>query len=108
MGDTAASTDRPCAHESFFVQANVARVGEADAGSGGRPKAYMLELTVRCEDDGCGERFRFSGVRAGMSYDHPMCSPDETELRAPIRPASADPDFGTGLPGFAINQVVAP
>lgn len=25
------------------------------------------------------------------------------ELRAPIRPASADPDFGLGIPGFAVT-----
>ena len=29
-------------------------------------------------------------------------SVDETELRAPLRLASADPDFGMGLPGFAV------
>lgn len=29
---------------------------------------------------------------------------DETELRAPLRPASADPDFGLGIPGVAIRQ----
>ncbi len=34
-----------------------------------------------------------------------MCSVDETELRAPIRPASSDPDFSLGLPGFAVNFV---
>lgn len=28
---------------------------------------------------------------------------DETELRIPIRPSSADPDFGTGIPGFALR-----
>jgi hypothetical protein len=32
-----------------------------------------------------------------------MCSVDETELRAPLRPASSDPDFGMGLPGFGIG-----
>lgn len=31
--------------------------------------------------------------------------PDETELRAPLRPASSDPDFGLGLPGYAIRYV---
>lgn len=28
---------------------------------------------------------------------------DERELHAPIRPASSDPDFGLGIPGFAIR-----
>jgi hypothetical protein len=32
-----------------------------------------------------------------------MVSVDETELHAPLRPASVDPDFGLGLPGFAIQ-----
>jgi hypothetical protein len=32
-----------------------------------------------------------------------MCSVDESTLRAPLRPASADPDFGMGLPGFAVT-----
>jgi len=32
-----------------------------------------------------------------------MCSVDETVLVAPLRPASADPDFGMGLPGYAIQ-----
>lgn len=107
MPDTAINPDVACRHEAFFVQADIARVGEEDPGSGGMPKAYMLEITVKCEDppNGCGEPFRFCGVPAGMSYQHPMVSPNETELRAPIRPASADPDFGCGLPGFSIRQV---
>jgi hypothetical protein len=32
-----------------------------------------------------------------------MCSVDEFELRAPIRPASGDPDFGLGIPGYAVS-----
>ncbi|WP_439947213.1 hypothetical protein [Streptomyces sp. BBFR109] len=54
-------------------------------------------------DRACGEPFRWTGVQAGVSPRQPMCSVDETELRAPLRPASADPDFGLGLPGFTVN-----
>jgi hypothetical protein len=69
------------------------------------PKAYMADVTVSCAPPphGCGEPFRFTGLPAGMSFSHPMVSPNETELRAPIRPASSDPDFGMSLPGFAIG-----
>lgn len=109
LADTAApiSPDRPCRHEAFFVQADVGRIGEEDPGADGMPRAYMLDISVKCDDppNGCGEPFRFTGVQAGMSFQHPMCSPDETMLRAPIRPASADPDFGMGIPGFSIGVV---
>ena len=44
-----------------------------------------------------------AGVQAGLRPDRPMVSVDETELRAPIRPESADPDFGLGIPGFAVT-----
>lgn len=43
------------------------------------------------------------GVQAGLSSARPTCSVDETELLAPLRPASSDPDFGLGIPGFAIT-----
>lgn len=46
---------------------------------------------------------RWIGAPAGMSPAKPMVSIDETELRAPLRPASADPDFELGIPGFAIQ-----
>jgi hypothetical protein len=105
LSDTAVNPDRPCPHRTFFVQADVYRLGEEDPGSGGAPMAYNLEIQVRCEDEGCGEKFRFNGVRAGLSQQHPMCNVDETVLNAPIRPASADPDFGQGIPGFAIQVV---
>ena len=46
---------------------------------------------------------RWIGVQAGASYSKPMVSVDEAELRAPLRPASSDLDFGMGLPGFAVR-----
>jgi len=92
--------DRPCEHPHFDALVNVGRIGTGDTPDG-MPAAYVAEVTVKCGE--CGEPFRWSGVRAGLSYVEPMCSPDETELRAPMRPRSADPDFGMGLPGFAIE-----
>ena len=62
---------------------------------------YSAEITVRC--DQCGEPFRWTGVRAGLSPKEPMCNVDETVLIAPLRPASADPDFGLGIPGYSIG-----
>lgn len=62
---------------------------------------YMAEIRVHCAN--CDERFRWIGVEAGMMPSRPMCSVDETELHAPLRPASADPDFGLGIPGFAVR-----
>ena len=92
--------DRPCPHLAFAATVNVNRIGTEETADGS-PRAYVAEVSVKCED--CGELFRWSGCRAGLSYDHPMVSPDETELRAPLRPGSADPDFGMGLPGFSIS-----
>lgn len=92
--------DRPCPHMDFEANVAVARVGEAET-SDGLPKAYYAEVTIHCTQ--CKERFRFIGVQAGLRPDRPMVSPDERELRAPIRPESSDPDFGLGLPGFAIR-----
>jgi len=91
--------DRPCKHNDFAANVAIGRIGEAETDDG-MPQAYVAEITVSCAQ--CGERFRWAGVRAGLSYHHPMVSPDEFELRAPCRPASADPDFGLGIPGFSI------
>ena len=52
----------------------------------------------------CGERFRWIGAPAGLSGGHPTVSVDEFTLHAPLRPASSDPDFGLGIPGFAITM----
>jgi len=92
--------DRPCRHLRFAAQVDVNRVGEGETADG-MPRAYVADVRVSCED--CGEPFRFTGLRAGLSFAHPMVSVDETELHAPIRPASADPDFGMGMPGFAVT-----
>lgn len=96
----AADPDQACAHENFEVLVEVNRLSATD---GGEINAFGADITVCCAD--CGEKFRWIGVPAGLSPARPMCSVDETELRAPLRPASSDPDFGLGIPGFAIRQV---
>lgn len=91
--------DRPCEHRHFEAVVGVNRLYDGD--EVGPPDGYIAEIRVTCID--CGEPFRWNGVQAGLSPARPMCSVDEVELRAPLRPASADPDFGMGLPGFAVT-----
>jgi len=93
-----ADPDKPCPHEDFEVWAEVGRLTD---GEGGPVDAYSASLKVNCTQ--CGEPFRWIGLQAGLKPDRPMVSVDETELRAPIRPASSDPDFGLGIPGFAVT-----
>lgn len=91
--------DRPCPHENFGVSVEVHRIVQSDDDP--TVVAYGAEIRVRCDD--CQEPFRWTGLQAGLRRDRPTVSPDETELRAPLRPASADPDFGMGLPGYAVG-----
>lgn len=95
----AADPDRGCPHENFDVLACINRLTKTDDDP--TVTGYSAEIKVTCRD--CGEPFRWTGLDAGLSPAHPMCNVDETTLRAPIRPASADPDFGLGLPGYAVN-----
>lgn len=97
---SAIDLDRPCPHARFEASVDVNRIGEAETADG-LPGAYSADIRVRCAD--CGEQFRWIGPKAGLSPREPMVSADETELRAPLRPASSDPDFGMGIPGFAIT-----
>lgn len=94
-----ADPDRACPHENFTAAVTVDRIID-DTDQTVMTGCYAA-ITVSCAD--CGEPFRWTGLDAGLSATQPRCSPDETELRAPIRPASADPDFGMGLPGYAIR-----
>lgn len=94
--------DRACLHLDFEANVVVNRIAE----DGQVPTAYVADITVCCAV--CREPFRWTGLIAGLSYNHPMVSVDETELRAPLRPASSDPDFGLGLPGFAITMREVP
>lgn len=91
--------DRACPHEDFEAVVSVGRLTASDTDP--TVTGYTAEIKVSCT--GCGEPFRWIGVPAGLSPRQPMCSLDETKLRAPLRPASSDPDFGLGIPGFAIN-----
>lgn len=93
-----ADPDRACPHEDFDAVVGVNRLTSEP---GGPVTAYSADIRVSCAQ--CGELFRWIGVEAGLKPDSPMVSVDEAELRAPIRPASADPDFGLGIPGFAIT-----
>jgi hypothetical protein len=95
--------DRPCPHENFAAAVEVNRLAEVE---GGPVTGYSADITVRCAD--CDEPFRWIGCPAGLSPAQPMVSVDEATLRAPIRPASADPDFGLGIPGFAVGYRSAP
>lgn len=65
-----------CAHESFAAEVDVNRLEDT-----GR---FHADVRVRCAD--CGEAFRFLGVAAGLSWDHPTVSVDGIELHAPIEP----------------------
>ncbi len=95
-----ANPDRPCEHLDFAAEVAVNRIGTAETADG-MPSAYMADVRVKCAD--CGEPFRWVGVQGGLSFSKPMVSVDEAELHAPLRPASSDPDFGLGIPGFAIG-----
>lgn len=99
MAETRADPDQPCPHEDFSATVGVNPLASQP---GGPVTAYMADVRVSCSQ--CGEPFRWIGVPAGMSGGRPMVSVDETELHAPIRPASSDPDFGLGIPGFAIRM----
>lgn len=66
------------------------------------PIAFDAAIRVWCKD--CDEKFRWIGVPYGLSPRQPRTDPAEEELRAPLRPASSDPDFGMGLPGFSMHM----
>lgn len=98
-GDGQADPDKLCPHENTEAWVNIVRLTASEDDP--TPVGFSAEIKVNCAD--CGEKFRWTGVRPGLSPRGPMCSVDETELHAPLRPASADPDFGLGLPGFSVR-----
>lgn len=95
---TTVNPDRACPHEDFDALVTVNRLTSTE---GGPVNGFNAAITIRCAH--CDEPFRFIGCPAGLLADRPAVSPDEAELRAPIRPASSDPDFGLGIPGFAVR-----
>ena len=94
-----ADPDKPCPHEDFIAYVEVNRLTEHEGDE--MPNAYSADIRVSCA--ACDESFRWIGVQAGLSGSKPMCSVDETVLSAPLRPASSDPDFGLGIPGYAVT-----
>jgi hypothetical protein len=94
-----ADPDRACPHPDFNASVCVNRITGSDTDPA--PVAFNADIRVECA--ACGEKFRWIGVQAGLHPGRPMCSPDEFELRAPLRPASHDSDFGLGIPGFAVT-----
>jgi hypothetical protein len=99
-----ADPDKPCPHENFDALVGINRLLPGDDST--EPNGFSADITVRCT--ACGERFRWIGVPAGLNGGHPTVSVDEFTLHAPLRPASSDPDFGLGIPGFAIIMRPAP
>lgn len=95
-----ADPDKACPHENMDAYVAVNRITAREE-PGSPVAAFMADIKVSCAD--CGEPFRWIGVPAGMKPGQPMCSVDETELHAPLRPASSDPDFGLGIPGFSVR-----
>jgi hypothetical protein len=94
-----ADPDKPCPHEQFEASVEVNRLLKNEGGT--EVDAYSADIQVRCA--GCGEQFRWIGLQAGLSGSRPMCSVDESVMSAPLRPASSDPDFGLGIPGYAVT-----
>ncbi|BFP50079.1 hypothetical protein KCMC57_64470 (plasmid) [Kitasatospora sp. CMC57] len=101
---TVQNPDLPCPHQDFEASVEVNRLTAND--NDPTVIGYSADIKVRCAN--CQEQFRWTGLQAGLSQAHPMCSIDESVLCAPLRPASADPDFGIGLPGYAINYRESP
>jgi len=94
-----ADPDKPCPHEDFNASVEVNRLTEREGDT--EPDAYSADIKVWCA--ACGENFRWVGLQAGLMPSRPMCSIDETIMCAPLRPASSDPDFGLGIPGYAVT-----
>jgi len=67
-----------CQHMQFTADVVVDRVTD-DAG---RPRNFVAEVTIRCQD--CGEPFHFVGVEAGLSFHRPTVGVGATTLHAPI------------------------
>jgi hypothetical protein len=93
--------DLPCPHEDCLAAVEVVR---RTAHEGGPVVGFTTAIRVWCAD--CDEPFRWTGLQVGDMPDRPMVSVDGRELRAPLRPASSDPDFGLGLPGFSMTPPV--
>lgn len=81
-----------CEHENIQASVGVAIEG------------FSAEIRVWCID--CDESFVFfgEGLQVGsVLRDRPTISVDGLELRAPLRPQTADPHFGMGLAGIVMR-----
>ena len=65
-----------CAHKQFGAKVAVNQL--EDSGK------FIADVRVKCIE--CGEPFRFIGLPAGINFERPTVSIDETELHAPIEP----------------------
>ncbi len=99
-----ADPDRACLHPDFIATVEVGRVlpdGSDESDMTIEPFRYIAQVRVNCA--ACDEPFRWIGVEAGEQPNRPMASVDDLELRAPLRPASSDPDFGLGGIGYSVH-----
>jgi hypothetical protein len=99
-----ADPDRACPHPDYVATVDVVRIlpeGSDESDLTIQPISYMAFVRVSCA--ACDEPFRWIGVGAGMNPRRPLVSVDDLELRAPLRPASSDPDFGLGGIGFSVH-----
>ena len=78
-----------CLHEHFKTKVQILRLSRAE---GSPVESFRFEAQVICAQ--CKVRFRFVGMKAGLSYSEPMVSPDATELRAPIEAAYVEEILG--------------
>lgn len=94
--------DEPCEHIDFQAMVEVARIQRSDDDP--TIIGFNAEIRVWCAN--CDEPMRWTGpYEVGMVADRPTVDAAGTELRAPLRPASSDDDFGLGLGGFTVRQV---
>lgn len=90
--------DRPCEHVNFDAIVKVIRLQDSEEGP---VVGFTAEVNVNCVE--CEEPFVWIGCNPGLSPRGPRVSVDRRELRVPLKPASANLDFGMGLPGFDIK-----
>lgn len=88
----------PCEHPDFTAFVDVARINDTPDGP---IIGYSASVKVDCAV--CGEGMRWMGLPVGLSPREPCTSVDGSELRAPLRPASAAPGFGEDGPAFRVR-----
>lgn len=90
----------PCAHERCDARVEVVRLTEHQ---GGPVTGFRADVRVWCAD--CDEPFEFLGpLPVGVLPDQPTTGVFRTELRVPLRPASAPDGFGLDVPGVTMTM----